>query len=114
MNIDGQFDTFIDKRKKLISAWSIAGPLALLGLAVLFVWLYLQTPLLINPFEVAVQLESGAIDQPTLAMMSLLLPVTISLGFLVMVAMILFIYAMISREKKYLQLIDRLADPYDG
>ncbi len=109
MHINVQSDAFLEKRRKLIAAWSIAGPLSLLGLAAFFVWMYLSTPLLVNPFEVAERLESGAIDEPTLAIMSLLLPVMISLCFLVLVVIILCVYAAISNEKKYLQLIDRLA-----
>jgi ABC-type transport system involved in multi-copper enzyme maturation permease subunit len=114
MYIDTQFDAFLEKRRKLITAWSVAGPLSLLSLAALFAWLYLRNPLLVNPVEVADRLESGAIDEPTLAIMSLLLPVTISLCFLVLIVMILFVYAAISREKKYLQVIDRLAGGDDG
>jgi hypothetical protein len=109
MHIDTQFDAFLEKRRKLITAWNIAGPLSLLGLAAFFAWLYLKTPLLVNPFEVADQLESGTIDEPTLAIMSMLLPVMTSLCFMVLVTVILFVYAFISNEKKYLQVIERLA-----
>jgi ABC-type transport system involved in multi-copper enzyme maturation permease subunit len=113
MHTDDRLDAFLEKRRKLIVAWRVAGPLLLLLLAALFVWLYLKIPLLINPFEVAGRLESGTLDEPTLAMMSMLLPVMISLSLLLIVVLILFVYAAISNEKKYLRLIDRLSGSDD-
>jgi hypothetical protein len=71
------------------------------------------TPLLVNPIEVADRLESRAIDEPMLALMSLLLTVSILLCFLVLAAIILFVYAVISWEMKYLQVIDRLTGDAD-
>ncbi len=109
MQLDTQFDAFLQRRKKLITAWRLVGPLALSGLTVLFVWLYFKVPLLANPFEAAERLGSGAIDESTLATMSLLLPVMVSLCFFVLVAIILFVYAMISNEKRYIKAIDQLA-----
>lgn len=109
MRIETRLDAFLEKRRKLIAAWRVAGPLLLMLLTTLFVWLYLKTPLLINPFEVARRLEAGTLDEPTLAIMAMLLPVMISLCFLVMVVVILFVYAAISNEKKYRQTIDRLS-----
>lgn len=109
MHIDSRLDAFLRKRRQLIAAWRVAGPLALLGLTVLFAWLYLQVPLLVNPFEVADRLESGTLEGPTLAIMSLMLPVMAALCLLLMVVVILFVYAAIANEKKYLQAIDRLS-----
>lgn len=109
MDSDDRFERFLEKRRKLIAFWRVAGPLSLLGLAACFAWLYFRTPLMVDPFEVADRLEAGAIGEPTLAIMSLLLPVMVSLCFLVLVVIILFVYATISNEKRYLQAIDRLA-----
>lgn len=114
MHIDAQFDTFLEKRRTSMAAWRVAGPLLLVTLAAFFGWLYLRVPLLINPFEVADRLESGAIGEPTLAIMSLLLPLMVSLCFLLLVVIILSVYGAISNEKKYLQAIDRLAGGNNG
>ena len=110
MDLTDSQTRFVTKRQKLLRTWTVFGPLLLVALASLGAWLYWRQPLLINPFEVASRLESGAITDPTLSLIALLLPL-LMLNSLVLVAiMVIFMYGAFSNERKFIAIIQALLD----
>ena len=99
---------FIQKRKRLIEAWQWVGPLCLLSIFILSIWLYQTTPLLINPWEIISRLENDTIESSALSLMALMLPIIVLACFGLLIAIIIFVYAVMSNEKKYQQIINQL------
>jgi len=120
MQINRQAESFLEKRRALLKAWRYVGPLLLLkawryvgpllllGIGGFAVFLWLNTPLLINPYAMMSGIESGSVEQSTLQMMAAFVPVLfIALCFL-LVVFILLMYAAFSNEKKFLAILDEL------
>ncbi len=101
---------FIKRRKRLTSSWQKIGIAMLTMLWVLFLWLFIKTPYLANPFFVSKALKNDSLDKSIIAMSSLFLPIVICLVFLTISVFILLGFSIINNEKKYLEIIDNLAD----
>lgn len=107
MDLSPQEQRFLDRRRQLLRAWSIAGPLLLVTLIGLCVWLFLAVPLMFNPFEVAARLESGALETVTLQIMALFLPLAMLMLCVLLVIVLLLLFAALANDRKYLALIER-------
>ena len=105
---------FLDKRRTLIRAWRYAGPALVACLLALLVFLLVRTPLLINPFVVAEQLESGTLDESSLTVMAAILPVLFWAVLFMLAIIVVFLYVVMAREKRYLEMIDVLSAVNDG
>jgi len=90
---------YLTKRKKLLESWRYAGPALLLGILGLTVYLYIKTPLLINPHEVFLRVESQAIRQSTLETMAILLPILFIMVCFFLIVLVAIMYAAFSNEK---------------
>ncbi len=102
---------FIRRRQKLIRAWPFVGGGLLAALALLSGWLYVQNPLLINPFEIVQRLEGGGLDPSTLMTMAGLLPLVFLGSIFLVFLLILFTFAKFRTESKYLALLTELDSP---
>jgi len=97
---------YLAKRARLLSLWRWIGPLSLLAVVGLAAWIFFTSPLLINPYEIATRIESGTIDQSTLEMMAVLLPLVIIFIFILLVSIIAIMHAALSIERRYMRLLD--------
>ena len=97
---------FIQKRRKLINAWPLAGTLLILGFAGFILLLFFKSPLLINPVQVMTRLAAGTIEAATLKLMASLLLIVMLMMLVVMAALILFTFVALSNEKKLIHIID--------
>jgi len=88
--------------------WPYAGSALLVGIIGLALHLYLNTPLLINPFVVLARIESGSIEQSSLHTMAILLPIAFLMVCVLLLVLVLVLYAAFSNEKKYLEIVRRL------
>ena len=102
---------FIEKRRKLIRAWRAVRPLMLLGIIAYAIYQYIRTPLLVNPFEVMERLRGGSIEQPTLELMAVMLPVMFLTIIFILVVLVVLLFASMSNEKKYLKIIEVYKKP---
>ncbi|WP_029407435.1 hypothetical protein [Thiomicrorhabdus sp. Milos-T2] len=105
---------FLNKRTRLISLWN---PVAIAMLVIIFAllaWLVIKTPYLVNPLFVAEAINQNAISQSTLSMSVMMLPVVVLFLFLVVTIFVLYGFVMISNEKRYLAIIDRLESQVKG
>jgi hypothetical protein len=85
------------------------GPLCLLFICGLWLWLYLHSPLLVNPFEIASRLENETLESSILPLMALMLPIIVLACFGLLIAIIVFMYAVFSNEKTYMEIISELS-----
>ena len=108
MNISGPQYEYLEKRKKLTSAWRFVGPALLLAILGLAMWIYLRSPLLINPYEAISRMETGHIEKSTLEMMATVLPIVMIIVFLLLLSIVGIMYAAFSKEKKYMEIIGKL------
>ena len=110
MFLDDQQTRFIVKRQRLLNAWRYTGPLMAAVVFALVVYIYIQSPMLINPFEVASRLESGDIERTTLETMALLLPIVFIMTCALLAAIVVLMYTSISIEKRYQRIVQRFLD----
>ena len=68
-------------------------------------FLYVNSPLLVNPYEVLSRFESGSVKRSTLEMMALLLPIMFMLVCVLLIALVAIMYAAFSNEKKYMEIV---------
>ena len=99
---------FLEKRRQLLKVWTYAGPSMLLLIIVLVVFLKINTPWLIDPFEVISRLEEGSVETSSLEMMAVLLPVMSCLVCFLLAAFVFLMYLVFTNEKKYLEILNQL------
>jgi hypothetical protein len=110
MQLNQQAERFLEKRRTLLAAWRYAGPLLLLGIGVFVAYLFVNTPLLINPIAVTSGIESGSVEQSTLHMLAVFVPVLFITVCFLLVVLIVVMYAAFANEKKYLAILDNRED----
>ncbi len=108
MTLDQTQRKFLQQRRKLIRTWRWMGLSLLLAMAATMIWLWIEQPLLVNPYEVIDRLESGEIENSTLAVMAMMLPLLFLICFFLLAVVVLFAYISFSNEKKHLSIIDTL------
>jgi hypothetical protein len=101
---------FLTRRRRLVRAWPLVGAFLLCLVTGLGVWLFLTRPLLANPFAVLSMLRTDSIPASTLALMASLLPVAVLTCIVLVLAIVFFAFASFVNEKKYLTMIQRIAD----
>jgi hypothetical protein len=107
MNLSGDEQAFLHQRRRLLSSWRYVGPLLLIVIVALSVWLVVATPWLANPLYVVTQLQSGKLPQTTIALMAGMLPIAVLAVLLLCTVNVLFAYSAFASERKYLLLLDR-------
>ncbi len=108
IELDQTQQEFLEKRRKLVRSWPSIGLILLIGMVATLLWLWIQQPLLINPYEVVDRLESGSIENSTIALMAVMLPLLFLICFVLLMIVVLFAYAAFANEKKHLKIIDIL------
>ena len=99
---------FVNRRR----AYVRSGPIVLGACLVLIVgfgiWAYAYQPLLANPFEVARQIQAGTIDDITVSLMAVMLPIAMLLSIGLTGAVVALCWAWLSSERRYMRIIDSL------
>jgi hypothetical protein len=107
MELTEQDKAFLAKRRRLLRAWPVVGALLLATLLALAAWMLYQSPLLINPRELASRIESDNLPASTLAVMAGLLPFTVLTCFMMVAIVIVYGYGIAATERKYLSILQR-------
>jgi len=105
---------FLLKRKWFVRTWRYAGLILIFAISGISLWLYIKSPLLINPFEVASQIESGTLKESTLTIMALITPIMVLTCLLLLMIIIIFAFVAFSNERKYLRIIESLLQENTG
>lgn len=101
---------FLKNRQRLILLWRPTAIVMLTILLILIVWLFVKAPYLINPVFVVEAIQDNTIDQSVLSLSALMLPIVVIFLFLTVTIFILFGFAIISNERRYLSIIRALEE----
>jgi hypothetical protein len=101
-------ERFLKKRETLTRLWPICGGFLLASLTFLIGWMLWRSPLLVNPVAALNAIEAETIMPNTLRLMAGMLPIAMIIIFVLITAMVLFVYAALSNEKRHLEIIRRL------
>jgi len=99
---------FLRQRRLMRRNWPVIAPLLVGALLIFMGVLLLTAPLLLNPFAVLTQLREGTLNLATLQTMAMMLPLVLLLFCLALLALIGLAHAGFRRERRYLELTDRL------
>lgn len=97
---------FLEQRRTLNRHWRVAGWLLLAAIAAVLGFLFLSSPLLVAPWEVASRLRTGSITDPALQTMALMLPITFLGCFVLLVAVVCLQFGAAANERRLLDIID--------
>jgi len=98
---------FLQKRRHLVESWKFVGiPLILLSVG-LCVFLWLESPLLINPFHVVQQIEQGSLPHATILLAAVILPIMTLSNVVLLGTIILIVFRSFARERRFITIIDR-------
>jgi hypothetical protein len=99
---------FVGQRRVLVRRWPFVGWVLLAAIAAVVGFLFLTSPLLVSPWEVAGRIRTDAIPQPTLQVMSVMLPLTMLGCFILLAVVVAFQFAAAANERRLLAIIDSL------
>lgn len=105
---------FIAKRTRMVRAWRYGGPLTLLLTLGLPPLLWLQSPLLVAPWEVVRRITTGELERGTLELMAVLLPVVVLALCGVLLVMLLYLHLALTNEQRLLGIIAHLRGTAPG
>jgi hypothetical protein len=108
MGLNQEQRGFLEKREGFVKSWRYVGPLLFAVIAGFAIYLYVRTPLLINPYEVFARIESGSIERSSLETMALLLPLMFIVVCFLLLVLIVMMYAAFSNEKRYRDIVTAL------
>lgn len=106
--LDPAQQDFLRQRHLMRRNWPVIAPLLVGALMVFMGVLLLTAPLLLNPFAVLAQLREGTLNLATLQTMAMMLPFVLLLFCLTLLALIGLAHAGFRRERRYLEVTDRL------
>ena len=99
---------FLRRRRRQLSAWPLLGGGALFVLLVLYAWLTTAYPQLANPVYVYRALASNALAAEVLSTLALLAPVLVTVLFAAVGGAISAVFSFMRREKRLLDIVDKL------
>lgn len=105
MSVQTRPEAFLKRRRRLVRAWPFVGGGLLAALVLFSAWLYVRTPLLINPVEIVRRIEGGGVDSATLLTLAGLVPVLLLSCIFLLFVLIAFGFAKFRTESKYLALL---------
>jgi hypothetical protein len=107
MNLSQRQSRYLERRRKLLKAWRYTGPMMFLGIIGLVIYIKINSPLLIDPYEVISRLESGSIEQSSLELMAVLLPIVFIIVCFLLVVLVAIMYVALLNERKYLEILGK-------
>jgi hypothetical protein len=110
MALEGDGLAFVKRRSTLVRRWPAVAWAMLAGIVAVFGFLLYSSPLLVNPWEVALRIEAETLATPTLTLMAALLPIVFLSCFVLLVALVLFQFAAMANERRLLQIIASLRE----
>ena len=111
MRLNDDERTYLDRRQALITRWWVIGSVLLLAIGGVVGFLWVRSPLLINPWRTARLVAAERVPPATLAEMAVKLPVVFLVCCVLLVALVLFQFAAVVQERRLLRIIrDRLRD----
>ena len=100
-------EAFLHHRRKLIRTWPYAGGGLLAALVLFSGWLYIRSPLLIDPTEIVRRLQGDGVDPSTLMALAGLVPLLFLGCIILLFLLVVFTFAKFRTESKYLAMLDQ-------
>jgi hypothetical protein len=110
MQLDKQEQAFLARRARLIGAWPYAGGFLLTTLIGFAAFLFWRVPTLANPHAVLSRLETNSIPESTMMISAVLLPIVFLVCVILAASIVLFTFAQLSNERKYLKIIQNMTE----
>jgi hypothetical protein len=114
MTLDDAQCRYLAGRESLVRRWPAVGAILLVAIAAVVLYLFVFSPLLVNPWYTARLLEAGSVPQHTMAEMSAKLPVVFLVCCGLLVAMVLVQFAVMMTERRLLGLVKELVREVDA
>jgi len=105
---------FVEKRRPLVRRWGVVGWSLLAVIAAVLGFLFLTSPMLVDPFEVVAGVSTDSIPTARLQLMAIMLPVVFLGCFLLLVVLVIFQFAAMSNERRLIAIIDRILGDHKG
>lgn len=99
---------FVEQRRTLNRRWRVAGWFLFGAIAAVLGFLFVTSPMLVAPWDVAARIRTGSLPPSTLQTMALMLPMTFLGCFVLLVAVVSFQFAACANERRLLEIIDAL------
>ncbi len=110
MKLNEQEQAFLARRSRLLRAWPYAGTILLITLIGFGAFLFWRVPMLANPHAVLSRLEANSISQSTMVVSVVLLPILFVVCVILASSIVLFTFAHLANERKYLQIIQNMTE----
>ena len=103
---------FVAKRRALSRRWNVVG-WALIALIIAALgFLFVTSPMLVNPWETMARVRTDSISKPTLQLMAMLLPVVFLGSFLLLIVVVAFQFAAADERRLMGSLTRSLHSPH--
>ncbi len=104
-------EQFIQQRRRLNDLWPCVGGVLLLSIVGMAAGIAMAYPMVADPVYVVSQLEAGAIDEATLSMAALLLPILFWMLAICLMLFVLLAWQMMRNEKRLLSVLSQREKP---
>ena len=108
MSLSPEDYQLLRERRKQSSRWPLVGGGSLFFLLVLYAWVSLVNPEIANPVYVYNAWVNNQLELDTIRMLTLMAPVLLILIFILIGVVLSLGFAIMRREKRLLDMIDRL------
>jgi len=108
MSLSPQDYQLLRERRKLSNRWPLIGGGSLFFLLIVYAWMAMVYPVIANPAYVYNALTNNQLAPDTIRMLAMLAPVLYTLIFIILGVMLSLGFAIMRREKRLLDMIDRL------
>ena len=105
IQLDARQQAFLLHRRKLIRIWPAIGGGLMAALLVFSGWLYVRSPLLIDPTEIVRRLQGDGVDPSTLMALAGLVPLLFLGCIILLFLLVVFTFAKFRVERKYLAML---------
>jgi len=99
---------FVDKRRIYVRVGPTVMGVCLIAVASFGFWAWLYQPLLANPFEVARRINDGQLDDTSIVLMAVMLPIAMLVSIGLTGAVVALCWTGLSKERRYMRIIDSL------
>ena len=101
-------EEFITRRKTCLKFWRYTGPLMLMIIAALMVFLYFYVPWLVNPVITIDRVMTRSFDLITLETMAVMLPFLFNMMFVLLFVIVALTYVVMKNDKRYQKIIENM------
>lgn len=99
---------FIERRARLLRWWPIAAAAMIASLTALTGWLFVHSPMLVNPLALKARIKANDLAPGTLEIVAMMAPALALFCIAVVAIMIFYGFAITANERRYHKIIDAM------